>query len=120
MRRLRLLTDLSTMRQSMAFQSVVIVRPLAPFARPAARTQLSPRLASLTSPLGRLTRIASAPFQVGRKPYPAGYGFPSPFSRAGIRFSILPSPAGDLGLDLAVGLLPECVRQTLSGFTRSA
>ena len=31
-------------------------------------------------------------------PYPAGYGFPLPFSRAGIRFSILPSPAGDLGL----------------------
>jgi hypothetical protein len=28
-------------------------------------------------------------------------------SAAGIRFSILPSPAGDLGLDLAVGLLPR-------------
>jgi len=31
-------------------------------------------------------------------PYPAGYGFPWPFGRAGIRFSILPSPAGDLDL----------------------
>src|SRR5215217_1133749 len=40
-------------------------------------------------------------------------------SAAGIRLSILPSPAGDLGLDLAVGLLP-LLRQTPSGFTRSA
>ena len=58
------------------------------------------RLASLTAPFGRLTRIVSAPFQVR----PLGVGpirrvMDSPcLSAAGIRFSILPSPAGDLGL----------------------
>ena len=43
-------------------------------------------MASLTAPFGRPTRIASAPFRVGHKPYPAGYGFPSPF---GSRRSLL-------------------------------
>jgi hypothetical protein len=42
-------------------------------------------------------------------PYPAGYDFPLPFGRSGIRFSIHPSPAGDLGLPrgrLTVGHTP--------------
>jgi hypothetical protein len=38
----------------------------------------------------------SASFQVRLKPYPTGYGSPLPFGRSGIRFSILPSPTGDL------------------------
>jgi hypothetical protein len=44
------------------------------------------RLASVTLPFRRPTRIASAPFRVGHKPYPAGYGFPWPF---GSRHSLL-------------------------------
>src|ERR687895_1810773 len=81
MRRLRLLTDFSTLRQSMAFQSVG-VRPSAPFAKPPFRPAPNFHLGwlSVTVSFGRLTRIASAPFQVRHRPYPAGYGFPSPFS----------------------------------------
>ena len=54
------------------------------------------RLASFTTLFGRLTRIASAPFRV-RPIGPIRRVMVSPcLSAAGVRFSILPSPAGDL------------------------
>jgi hypothetical protein len=114
MRRLRLLTDLWTLRQSMAFQSV-LGHPSVRFARltvswPAPNFHLEVSFPYRTLRTTHLL-IASAPFQVGPlgEPYPAGYGFPLSFGRSGIRFSILPSPAGDLDLPrgrLAVGHTP--------------
>jgi hypothetical protein len=90
MRRLRLLTDLWTLRQSIAFQSVLGHSP-APFASPSFRPapNFHPE-ASFPYRALRATHllIASAPFQVGHysRLYPAGYGYPLSF---GSRHSLL-------------------------------
>lgn len=65
------------------------------------------------------TRPASAPFQVGQEPYPAGYGFPLP---CGCRPSLLGSSCSRWGVGPPLRLADWEIdpSQTPSGFPRSA